>query len=108
MTLCTDPHAPEVTVTPPAEIDVATYELLAQRIAHACAQRPDRVVVDFSGVTFCDSTAVSVLLAALERVEAQGCELVVRNPSRALQRVTTLLGLGELLGIPAPRSAAGS
>ena len=100
MTLTTDARNAEVVVTPPPEIDLATGDLLARQIERACGLRPDRVIVDFAAVTFCDSTAVSVLLSARMSLEVQGCALVIRNPSPLLQRVAGLLGAGEMLGIP--------
>ena len=101
MTLTTDALNAEVIVTPPPEIDMATADLLARRIKRACALHPDRVVVDFGAVTFCDSTAISVLLSARKSLEGQGCALVIRNPSRLLLRVGAILGQSETLGIPA-------
>lgn len=100
MTLTTDTRNAEVTVTPPAEIDIATGDLLARRIERAGLLQPDRVIVDFGAVTFCDSTAISVLLSALTSLEAQGSALVIRNPGRLLQRVADLVGASEILGIP--------
>ena len=105
MTLTTDAGSAEVIVTPPPEIDMATGDLLARRIERARALRPDRVVVDFAAVTFCDSTAVSVLLSALTSLEGQGCALLIRNPSPLLQRMAAILGASAIFGIP---SQAGS
>ena len=104
MTLSTDARNAEVIVTPPNEIDMSSGDVLARAIERACALRPSTVVVDFSEVTFCDSTAVDVLLSALDSLTAQGCALVVRNPCTMLQRVATVLGHAETLGIPASRS----
>ena len=103
MTLSTDTRNAEVIVTPPTEIDMSTGHVLARRIEQACALGPATVVVDFSDVTFCDSTAVDVLLSALDSLTSQGCALVVRNPCSLLQRVATVLGHAETLGIPASR-----
>lgn len=104
MSLSTDARNAEVIVTPPAEIDMSTGDVLAGGIERACAFRPSTVVVDFSDVIFCDSTAVDVLLSALDSLTSQGCTLVVRNPCALLQRVASMLGQAETLGIPASRS----
>lgn len=90
----------EVIVTPPAEIDVATGATFARQIAQACALGPDRVIIDFQVVTFCDSTAVHVLLSALADQERRACVLVIRNPSEQLSRIAQILRLTETLGIP--------
>lgn len=107
MTLTTDARNAEVLVTPvTTEIDMATGDLLARHLHRAGALRPDRVVVDLSAVTFCDSTAISVLLSAREALEAHGCALVIRNPPRLLRRVAGLLDVAETLGIPSEASSA--
>lgn len=91
----------EVLVLPPPVVDLSTAELLAQSLEQACALSPDRVVVDFSGVTFCDVTAVNVLLQAADALRSEGCDLQVRHPNRFLTRVVDLLGLRSQLGLPA-------
>ena len=100
MALQVDVTNNEVTITPPNEIDIATGDVLATQIERACALRPSTIAVDFRNVTFCDSTAVAVLLSALEKLEAQGCRLVIRNPCTLLRKIVTVLGETERLGIP--------
>lgn len=97
----------EVVVTPPVEIDVASGATFARQIAQACALRPDRVVIDFQAVTFCDSTAIRVLMSALAARERRACVLVVRNPSGQLRRLAQVLHVAEALGIPRQRGSRG-
>lgn len=96
----TEARIADVVIVPPPEIDIATADLLARRIERARGLRPDRVVVDCGSVTFCDSTAISVLLSARRTLEAQGSALVIQNPSPPLQRVASVTGQAEVLGIP--------
>lgn len=105
MTLSSDSQKAEVVVTAPSEIDIATGNLLAQRIDRAGALHPDRVIVDFGTVTFCDSTAVNVLLSASARLQRRGCVLVLRNPPHMLTRMAALLGQSQILGLPAYRAS---
>lgn len=93
----------EVVVLPPSEVDISTAELLAVSLRQACASGRARVVVDFSAVTFCDSSAVTVLLDAAESLRSRGCRLEVRNPNRFLERLAGLLSVSATLGL-APAS----
>jgi len=88
-------------VVPPREIDLATGPLLRERIAQAGAGHPEQVVVDCGDVTFCDSTAVSVLLRARSALRDEHCDLVVVNAPPLLRRVAAMLGEADRLGIPA-------
>lgn len=78
---------------------------MAQRIDRADALHPDRVIIDFGTVTFCDSTAVNVLLSGSARLGRRGCALVIRNPPHMLTRMAALLGQSETLGLPAYRAS---
>ena len=86
----------EVVVTAPLEVDISSAPRLAQDLARACALHPDRVVVDFSGSTFCDSSAVEVLLDAAEALRSAGCELQIR-PNPLLIRIAAVLQVSHEL-----------
>ncbi len=94
-------------VRAPQEIDVATAPALGVQLAEALAAYGD-VVLDCSEVTFCDSTALKVLLAAKRHARALDVDLHIVNPPKGLLRIAAILGAGELLGLPAPNAAAGS
>lgn len=87
----------ELVVEPPREIDMATGPLLAAMLMTAAALRPTRVVVDFTDVTFCDSTAVDVLVTASCQLRQHGCGLEIRNPPRLLVWMAATLGLSAVL-----------
>lgn len=89
----------EVLVLPPPVVDLSTAEVLARSLEEACALGPERVVVDFAEVTFCDVTVVNVLLGAADALRGNGCDLQVRHPNRFLVRVADLLGLKAQLGL---------
>lgn len=89
----------EVLVLPPPVVDLSTAEVLARSLEQACAVGADRVVVDFSDVTFCDVTVVNVLLQAADVLRGSGCDLQVRHPNHFLTRVADLLGLRSELGL---------
>jgi anti-anti-sigma factor len=49
-----------------------------------------RIVLDFSEVTFCDSSCLQVLVQARGRLTADGGSLVLRNPSGLPRRILTI------------------
>lgn len=91
-----------VTVVPPAEIDLASADQFAAGIAGGFAAGDGPVHVDFSGVTFCDSTGLRILVAAAKQARKAGRQFLVLNPTRHLLIMAEVLGASELLLIPAP------
>ena len=86
---------PVVTVTISGEIDIATCR--AMREALATGPSPAHLEVDMSAVTFMDASGIGVLLAARRLAVDAGGSLTLRAPSRAVRRVTGILGLDEVL-----------
>ena len=77
------------------EIDLFTSSQLYGALEQFPTDR--RVLVDMSGVTFMDSTGISVLLRHAQRFSRDGGALRVRDPSRAVERLLKIAGLAELL-----------
>jgi anti-anti-sigma factor len=92
-------------VRAPQEIDVATAPVLGVQLADALAGHGD-VVLDCSEVTFCDSTAMRVLLAARRLARALEVTLHIADPPMGLVRIAAILGASELLGLPEPGDPA--
>jgi anti-anti-sigma factor len=90
------PILPIVTVTISGEIDIATSRAMRDTLATGPA--PAHLEVDLSAVTFMDASGIGVLLAARQRAVDGGGSLTLRAPSRAVRRLTGVLGLDELLG----------
>jgi anti-anti-sigma factor len=55
------------------------------------------IVVDFTAVSFCDSTALRVLADAAAALKADGRDLTIVNPSRQLMRMARILGMEDVL-----------
>ena len=90
-------------VVPPHEVDYESAPVLAAQLADALAAGAGTVRVDFAAVTFCDSSALSVLIGAVKLATASGQQLVVDNPTPRLLRLAEILSLSEFLGLrPAP------
>ena len=68
-------HDDHTIVTICGEIDLYTAPRLHSELAGLLAEgMPARVVIDMSGVEFCDSTGMNVLLSCLRRVRERGGE----------------------------------
>lgn len=80
-------------VTATGELDLYTAPRLQTALAELLRERADRVVVDLSGVEFCDSTGMNVLLAAMKRLKEQGGTLELAAPRPAVKRILQVTGL---------------
>jgi anti-anti-sigma factor len=64
----------------------------------------EHVVVDLSGVGFCDSTGLKALMDAAREVAVRGRRLVVVAPQEGpVRRVLAMTGAEEFLGVTADR-----
>jgi anti-anti-sigma factor len=83
------------TVTPHGDLDLTRCDELRSALLKAGMSR--LVLLDASYVTFLDSSAVGVIVAAHHRLRACAGELLVVNAPRGPRRVLELLGLHSLL-----------
>ncbi|MCB0961088.1 MAG: STAS domain-containing protein [Acidimicrobiales bacterium] len=61
------------------EIDLSSAHLLVERIDEAIGRGALRVILDFGGVTFVNSTGLGAMVAATKRLRADGGDLVLRS-----------------------------
>ena len=80
------------------EIDLYTAPRLQSEIAAviASAAPASRVIIDMSGVEFCDSTGMNVLLSCLRRVRERGGELEIASPKPAVRKILQVTGLDSV------------
>ena len=81
------------------ELDIASTPYLRERLHTALRDTGAHVVIDVSGVTFCDASGLALLLDARRRVEAAGTTLVLSAPRPQLRRLLRLTGLARALTI---------
>ena len=62
------------------EIDLATAGVFETAAAALLDERPRALVLDFSGVPFCDSSGIGVLVRLYNRATVIGCRLTLRRP----------------------------
>ncbi|MGP4102199.1 STAS domain-containing protein [Nonomuraea sp. KM90] len=75
------------------ELDYASAGFLHQQVKDAWATQPAGLVVDLSGLTFCDSMGVGVLVLLLRQSREQQSNLVLSSVPPLLERILTITGL---------------
>jgi anti-sigma B factor antagonist len=82
------------------EIDLYTAPRLhGELVAILSGDEPVQVVVDMSGIEFCDSTGMNVLLAAHRRAREQGGDLELAAPRPAIRKVLQVTGLESVFTV---------
>jgi anti-sigma B factor antagonist len=92
-----DASAPRLVIA--GEIDLATAPALEEAAAALLDERPRTLVLDFSGVPFCDSSGIGVLVRLYNRTTVTGSRLTVRNPSENVRVVLHMTSLTRILRI---------
>jgi anti-sigma B factor antagonist len=87
----------EIVVFLRGEVDLSTAKVLDDVLATIVADRPPIVALDVADVSFLDSSGINCLLiAARAAAETGQCKVVVRRPTRAIERVLGICGVAEL------------
>ncbi len=90
-------HDDHTIVTICGEIDLYTAPRLHSELAGLLAEdMPARVIIDMSGVEFCDSTGMNVLLSCLRRARERGGELEIAAPKPAVRKILQVTGLDSV------------
>ena len=92
-------------VTVQGELDIATADLLADRLADIC-ERAVAVTIDLRRVSFLDCVGLRLLLAVHADGAVRGCKVDFIQGPRAVERVFELTGTLETLPFTAPGAAA--
>jgi anti-sigma B factor antagonist len=81
------------------EIDLYTAPKLHSELVTALAGDPLWLVIDMTGVEFCDSTGMNVLLAAHRRARENGGDLQLASPRPAIRKVLQVTGLESVFTV---------
>jgi anti-sigma B factor antagonist len=88
------PQGEYVVMSVHGEIDLYTVPRLQRELTGVlAADGPVRLVVDLSGVDFCDSTGVNVLLAAHRQAKEAGGDLELAAPRPSVRKILQVTGL---------------
>jgi anti-anti-sigma factor len=84
-------------------IDIATAPALREALYRTCGHCTGQLVVDLSGVSFCDASALAVLIGTKRRATLRDIPLCLAAPSPPVARLLQLTGLDRTLPIqPSP------
>ncbi|GAA4198690.1 anti-sigma factor antagonist BldG [Microbispora amethystogenes] len=97
--VATQSHAGQAVMAVFGEIDLYTAPRLQTEFTRLLDTGPDRVVIDMSGVEFCDSTGMNVLLSALKRLRERGGTLEVAAPRPAVRKILQVTGLDSVFTV---------
>jgi stage II sporulation protein AA (anti-sigma F factor antagonist) len=76
------------------ELDHATAPEVRQRIdAVLLGQKVSNVIFDLSGLSFCDSTGVGLILGRYKLLKANGKLLTIKAPTPAVDKVLSVSGI---------------
>ncbi|MFF3726907.1 STAS domain-containing protein [Streptomyces erythrochromogenes] len=90
----------EAVVCVTGEIDLETSPVLHLTLLEALAGHPRHLEVDFTHVTFCDCSGLSILLRARAAAQAAGSSFtLVHVDAPSVIRLLDLTGTGPLLGL---------
>ena len=92
-------HGDHAVVTAAGEIDAATADTLATAVSSALGDGYQKVLVDFTQVTFIDSTGLGVLVKSHRAAEAVGATFAVVHPTPQTRKLIGVLGLDQLLRV---------
>ena len=85
-------EGPSAVVTPAGELDHHTADLLREPLDDCLEKGYARLVVDCSGLQFCDSTGLNVLLGARLKAEAAGGKVHLVAMQPVVARVFEITG----------------
>ncbi|MEZ5126568.1 MAG: STAS domain-containing protein [Thermoleophilia bacterium] len=93
-------------VTLAGEVDIYTAPRFKEGMLELLDGGVHTLIVDLSGVTFIDSTALGVLIGGLRRVHDAGGSMALVVATPAVERVLSITGLDRVFAVYATRAAA--
>jgi anti-sigma B factor antagonist len=87
-------------ITVGGECDMNAAPSLSVAVEAAFQHGASTIVVDLNEVTFIDSTAIGILLAARERLRRSGGDFEVVCSVPAVTRVLEIVGVEAVAGVP--------
>lgn len=88
------------------ELDIASTPSLRERLHTALRDTGPYVVIDLSGVTFCDASGLALLVDARRRAGPKGTTVVLAAPRPQMARLLRLTGLARVFTIRSSVTAA--
>ncbi|MEU7748582.1 STAS domain-containing protein [Nonomuraea sp. NPDC049158] len=87
------------TIQVSGEIDIFTSKELRQGLVTALTTCGSTLIIDLSGVSFCDATGLGILVGIQHRARAQGITLALAGPRPFMVSLLHMSGLDRSLPI---------
>jgi anti-sigma B factor antagonist len=84
------------------EVDLTSADALTGRALALLDDGPTQLVLDMSGVTFCDSAGLNALFRVYARAEEMGARLMLQSLNAPVYRVLDATGATTVLTIDEP------
>ena len=82
------------------EIDHHTVRIIREEIDTSLFEaRPKKIVIDFSSVSFMDSSGIALIIGRVELCESIGCSIEIVGLSVGLRRLVKLSGVERMRGV---------
>lgn len=88
------------------EVDLYTAPRFKEDVVALIDEGVTELIVDLSGVTFIDSTALGVLISGVKRLHDSDGRLLVVAGSKPVVRILSITGLDRVLSVFDTREAA--
>jgi anti-sigma B factor antagonist len=79
------------------ELDIATAETAVSYVTDIIDHHHGQVVVNLTGLSFCDARGLSALLGMANYAEKAGCPFMLASPSPSLIKLMRITGLDRRL-----------
>ncbi|QKG24308.1 STAS domain-containing protein [Actinomadura verrucosospora] len=96
--LSREQHAGHTLIALGGELDIASAPSLRERLRVALIDAGPHVVIDLSGVTFCDVSGLALLIGARRRI-GPGGTLVLAGPRPQMVRLLHVTGLDRAFAV---------
>jgi anti-sigma B factor antagonist len=81
------------------DLDIATAPAFREQLLDVLRSHGSRIVIDLSGVTFCDASGLAVLVGARRRARLLGGMLRLAAPAPSVVTVLHLTGLDVMFDV---------
>ncbi|MEU4659469.1 STAS domain-containing protein [Streptomyces sp. NPDC023723] len=78
------------------ELDYEQAGALRAQVEKLALGRGQTLVIDLSGLAFCDSTGITALLAARQLAQAAGADVVLADVPTDTRRILAIVGLDQI------------
>jgi len=88
------------------EIDLQESPAVKQHLSRMLETKPERILIDFTGVKYIDSSGLAVLIEAMQRVNRYGGRLALFGIHANVRNIFQISRLDQVFAIYPDREAA--